>query len=88
MELTFSYLDSPHCMPKLFKLQNVELTSVQGSRPEMLFIKLLLDHSPRLENMIIRPRATTAAEKRLDIAKDIMMFPRASKKAKVVYLDS
>ncbi|XP_076959805.1 F-box/FBD/LRR-repeat protein At1g13570-like [Bidens hawaiensis] len=88
LELTFSYLDSPHCMPTLFKLQNVELTCVHGSRPEMLFIKLLLDHSPRLENMIIRPRATADAEKRHGIAKDIMMFPRASKKAKVVYLDS
>ncbi|KAJ0810204.1 putative FBD domain-containing protein [Helianthus annuus] len=68
-------------------LQSVEMISLEGTRPEMLFIKLLLDQSPHLKKMIIRPRATADAEKRLNIAKDIMQFPRASTKAKMVFVD-
>ncbi|KAI3826795.1 hypothetical protein L1987_00851 [Smallanthus sonchifolius] len=88
LELTSNYLESPHCLNQtLFMLQTVEMISLEGSRPELLFIKLLLDHSPRLENMIIRPRATADAQKVLNIAKAVMLFPRASAKAKMVYMD-
>ncbi|XP_022036598.1 F-box/FBD/LRR-repeat protein At1g13570 [Helianthus annuus] len=87
LELTSNHLESHDCLQTLFMLQTVELTSLEGSRPELLFIKLLLDHSPRLENMIIRPKATTDTEKRYNIAKDVMLFPRASSKAKMVFLD-
>ncbi|KAK9058313.1 hypothetical protein SSX86_023154 [Deinandra increscens subsp. villosa] len=88
LELTSNYLESPDCLHMtLLKLQNVELTSLEGSKPELLFIKFLLNHAPHLENMIIRPRATADAEKMLNIAKDVMMFPRASRKAKMLYLD-
>ncbi|KAI7742643.1 hypothetical protein M8C21_025531, partial [Ambrosia artemisiifolia] len=88
LELTTNYLESPDCLDQtLFMLQTVEMTSLEGSRPELLFIKLLLDHSPHLENMIIRPSATVDAEKRHNIAKYVMLFPRASSKAKMVYLD-
>ncbi|KAJ0783761.1 putative F-box domain, FBD domain, leucine-rich repeat domain superfamily [Helianthus annuus] len=88
LELTSNYLESHDSLQNLCMLQSVEMTSIEGSRPELLFIKLLLDHSPRLENMIIRPSATVDAEKRLNIGKDVMLFPRASSKAKMVYLDS
>ncbi|KAJ0623489.1 putative FBD domain-containing protein [Helianthus annuus] len=85
LELTSSYLESQYLT--LFMLQSVEMISLEGTRPEMLFIKLLLDQSPHLKKMIIRPRATANAEKRLNIAKDIMQFPRASTKAKMVFMD-
>ncbi|KAM0010726.1 putative FBD domain, leucine-rich repeat domain superfamily [Helianthus debilis subsp. tardiflorus] len=88
LELTSNYIESlDHLDQTLFMLKTVEMTSLEGSRPELLFVKLLLDHSPHLESMIIRPSATVDAEKRLDIAKDVMLFPRASSKAKMVYLD-
>ncbi|KAI3683205.1 hypothetical protein L1987_83705 [Smallanthus sonchifolius] len=88
LELTSNYLESPDCLHQtLFMLQTVEMASLEGSRPELLFIKLLLDHSPHLENMIIRPRATADAQKVLNIAKAVMLFPRASANAKMVYLD-
>ncbi|KAI3826797.1 hypothetical protein L1987_00853 [Smallanthus sonchifolius] len=88
LELTSNYLESANCLPRtLFNLQTVEITSLEGSKPELLFIKLVLNHSPHLENIIIQPTATADAEKRLNIAKDVMLFPRASTKAKMVYLD-
>ncbi|KAI3683206.1 hypothetical protein L1987_83706 [Smallanthus sonchifolius] len=88
LELTSNYLESPDCLNQtLFMLQTVKMTSLEGSRPELLFIKLLLDHSPHLENIIIRPRSTADAQKVLNIAKAVMLFPRASANAKMVYLD-
>ncbi|MFS7906644.1 putative F-box domain, FBD domain, F-box-like domain superfamily protein [Helianthus anomalus] len=88
LQLTSNYLESPDCLDQtLLKLQTVEMTSLEGSRPELLFVKLLLDHSPHLESMIIQPKSTIDAEKRHNIAKDVLMFPRASPKAKVVFLD-
>ncbi|XP_076959798.1 F-box/FBD/LRR-repeat protein At1g13570-like [Bidens hawaiensis] len=87
MELTSSYLQSLDCLDQTqFMLRTVEITSFEGSRPELLFVELLLDHSPHLENMIIQPRATADAQKMLSIAKDVMLFSRASSKAKMVYL--
>ncbi|KAJ0623427.1 putative F-box domain, FBD domain, F-box-like domain superfamily protein [Helianthus annuus] len=86
LQLTSNYLESLD-QKTLLMLQTVEMTSLEGSRPVLLFIKLLLDCCPHLENMIIKPQATTDAEKRLNIAKDVLMFPRASPKAKVVFLD-
>ncbi|KAD5802680.1 hypothetical protein E3N88_14040 [Mikania micrantha] len=88
VELTSGYLEQPDCLKQtLFMLHTVEMTYLEGSRPELMFMKLLLDHSPHLENMIIRPRATADAQKMLNIAKDVMLLPRASAKAKMVYLD-
>ncbi|KAK9058315.1 hypothetical protein SSX86_023156 [Deinandra increscens subsp. villosa] len=88
LELTYDCLkafDSLYQTP--FMLQTIEITPVEGSRPELLFIKLLLNRSPHLESMIIRPRATADAKKIITIAKDVLMFPRASNKAILVYLD-
>ncbi|KAJ0809812.1 putative F-box domain, FBD domain, leucine-rich repeat domain superfamily [Helianthus annuus] len=88
LQLTSNYLESPDCLDQtLLMLQTVEMTSLEGSRPELLFVKLLLDCSPHLENMIIQPKSTIDAEKRHNIAKDVLMLPRASPKAKVVFLD-
>ncbi|KAJ0792606.1 putative FBD domain, leucine-rich repeat domain superfamily [Helianthus annuus] len=88
LELTSNYIESLDSLDQtLFMLKTVEMTSVEGSRPELLFVKLLLDHSPHLESLIIRPSAKVDAEKRHSIAKNVLIFPRASTKAKVVFLD-
>ncbi|XP_042752820.1 F-box/FBD/LRR-repeat protein At1g13570 [Lactuca sativa] len=81
-----SILESLNCLDyKLYQLQNVVITSIEGSKPEMLFIKLLLSHSPSLEKVTIRPSGSSSVQERLDIAKDVMWFPRASPKAKIIY---
>ncbi|KAI7753386.1 LOW QUALITY PROTEIN: hypothetical protein M8C21_020038 [Ambrosia artemisiifolia] len=86
--LTSTFLESPDCLDQTSLMLNyVEMTSLEGSRPELLFVKLLLHCSPHLEKMIIRPAATLDAEKRLNITKDVLMFSRASTKAKVAFLD-
>ncbi|CAH1441149.1 unnamed protein product [Lactuca virosa] len=81
-----NHLESPHCLDcTLDRLQIVEIRHLKGSKPEMLFIKLLLAHSPSLKKFIIIRSGTCAAN---DIAKDVMWFPRASPKAKMIYLNS
>ncbi|GKA87694.1 hypothetical protein Tco_0809458 [Tanacetum coccineum] len=82
------YIGSPGCLGKaLDGLKTIEIVSVEGSRPELLFIKILLDHSLSLEKMIIRPRTTDDPHKMLKITRNVMQFPRASTKAKMLCLD-
>ncbi|KAJ9559055.1 hypothetical protein OSB04_013669 [Centaurea solstitialis] len=88
VEVASDHLESPDCLDQtLNHLLNAELKSIEGTRPEMLFIKLLLAHSPSLNKMTIQPSRTTDASRRLNIAKDVMRFPRASPKAELIYLD-
>ncbi|GJX16865.1 hypothetical protein Tco_0217697 [Tanacetum coccineum] len=88
MEPTSNYLESSGCLGKaLDRLKTIEIVSVEGSRPELLFIKILLDHSLSLKKMIIRPRTTDDPHKMLKIARNVMQFPRASTKAKILCLD-
>ncbi|KAI3674106.1 hypothetical protein L2E82_52626 [Cichorium intybus] len=82
------HLEAPNCLDcTLNRLQTVELTSLDGSRPELLFIKILLAHSPFLEKLAITPTGTSDVQKRFDMSKDVMRFPRASPKAEVIYLN-
>ncbi|KAJ9558616.1 hypothetical protein OSB04_013230 [Centaurea solstitialis] len=88
VEAASDHLESPDCLDQtLNHLLDVDIESVDGSRPELLFIKLLLAHSPSLNEMTIRPIGTIDASKRLNIAKDIMRFRRASPKSELIYLD-
>ncbi|CAH1441145.1 unnamed protein product [Lactuca virosa] len=83
-----NHLESPNCLDcTLNRLQTVEITYLDGSKPEQLFIKLLLAHSPSLDKLTITPSEQTDAQKRFDIATDVMQFPRASPKAKIFYLN-
>ncbi|CAH1441150.1 unnamed protein product [Lactuca virosa] len=83
-----NHLESPNCLDcMLTRLQTVKIECLQGSKPELLFIKLLLAHSPSLQNFTITPSENTDAQKRFDIAKDVMQFRRASPKAKMIYLN-
>nr|KAJ0224643.1 hypothetical protein LSAT_V11C100032490 [Lactuca sativa] len=83
-----NHLESPNCLDFILnRLQTMKIECLEGSKPELLFIKLLLAHSPSLQNFSITPSEKTDAQKRFDIAKDVMQFPRASPKAKMIYLN-
>ncbi|KAL7617369.1 hypothetical protein Lser_V15G03058 [Lactuca serriola] len=83
-----NHLESPNCFDcTLNQLQTVEITCLEGSKPELLFIKLLLAHSPSLDKLTITPSQKTDAQKRFDITTVVMQFPRASSKAKMFYLN-
>ncbi|CAH1441135.1 unnamed protein product [Lactuca virosa] len=82
-----NHLVSPNCLDcTLNRLQTVNIKCFEGSKPELLFIKLLLAHSPSLDKLNITPSEKTDAQKRFDIAKDVIQFPGASPKEKMFYL--
>ncbi|XP_023731543.1 F-box/FBD/LRR-repeat protein At1g13570 [Lactuca sativa] len=82
------HLESPNCLDStLDQLKIVEMTCLKGSKPELLFIKLLLAHSPSLQKFTIKPSRASDVQKRYDIAKEVMQFPRASTKAKMFFFD-
>ncbi|KAJ9559127.1 hypothetical protein OSB04_013741 [Centaurea solstitialis] len=88
VEASSDHLESRACLDQTLKrLQSVKVECFEGSKPALQFIKLLLAHSPSLNKMTILPSGTTDASKRLNIAKDVMRFPRASPKAELIYLD-
>ncbi|KAM0010715.1 hypothetical protein Hdeb2414_s0070g00772481 [Helianthus debilis subsp. tardiflorus] len=88
VEATSNHLESPNCLDQtLDRLRTVQLLHLQGPKPELLFIKLLLAHSPSLEKFTIQSDGTWDANKRFNIAKDVIRFPRASSKAELIYLD-
>ncbi|KAL7616945.1 hypothetical protein Lser_V15G03066 [Lactuca serriola] len=82
-----NHLESLNCLDyTLNELQTVMIASLEGSRPELLFIKLLLAHSPSLKKFTFRLNEVDV-QKRLKIGEDLLQFPRASPKAEVVYLN-
>ncbi|CAH1441124.1 unnamed protein product [Lactuca virosa] len=71
-----NHLESPNCLDcTLDQLQTVEITYLEGSKPKLLFIKLLLAHSPSLEKLTITTSGDLDAKKILAISKDVMRFP-------------
>ncbi|KAJ9558557.1 hypothetical protein OSB04_013171 [Centaurea solstitialis] len=84
-----NHLESSNCLDQtLNRLQTVQIEYFEGSRPELLFIKLLLAHSPSLEELIIKPSGTSSdAHERVNIAMDVTRFPRASPKAELIFLN-
>ncbi|KAL4561326.1 hypothetical protein LXL04_033490 [Taraxacum kok-saghyz] len=84
-----NHLESSNCLDcTLNQLELVEITDLHGSRPEMLFIELLLAHSPSLHKFIITPSRVSMVKKRLAITIDVMQFSRASPKAKLFFINS
>ncbi|KAL7616943.1 hypothetical protein Lser_V15G03061 [Lactuca serriola] len=82
------HLESPNCLVcTLNHLETVDMEYLEESRAELLFMKLLLAYSPFLEDITITPRGVLDALKILDIAKDVMLFPRASSKVKIMLLN-
>ncbi|XP_071711991.1 uncharacterized protein [Rutidosis leptorrhynchoides] len=85
---TLSYLEATNCLDQtLDRLKTINIFRVEISRPLLLFIKLLLDRSPTLEKISITPSLTADANEKYNFAKDVMLFPRASSKAELHYLD-
>ncbi|CAI9262097.1 unnamed protein product [Lactuca saligna] len=86
--LALDHLEAPNCLDYTLKqLRTVEITCLEGLEVELLFIKLLLAHSPNLEKISITPIGALNIRKRFGIAKDVMRFPRASPKAEMIYLN-
>ncbi|CAH1441132.1 unnamed protein product [Lactuca virosa] len=82
------HLESPNCLDStLDQLKIVKMTCLKGSKPELLFINLLLAHSPSLQKFTIKPSRASDVQKRYDIAKEVMQFPRASAKEEMFCLD-
>lgn len=82
-----NHLESLNCLDyTLNELQTVMIASLEGSRPELLFIKLLLAHSPSLKKFTFRLNEVDV-QKRLKIGEDLLQFPRASPKAELGYLN-
>ncbi|XP_071718657.1 F-box/FBD/LRR-repeat protein At1g13570-like [Rutidosis leptorrhynchoides] len=85
---TIAYLEASDCLDQTLNcLKIINIMDVERSRSLLLFTKLLLEHSPTLEKISIRPRATVDVQERYNFSKDVMRFPRASSKAELQYLD-
>ncbi|XP_071718653.1 F-box/FBD/LRR-repeat protein At1g13570-like [Rutidosis leptorrhynchoides] len=83
-----TYWEASDCFDQnLNRLKTINIMHVERSRPVLVFIKLLLNHSPILEKVSIRPSVTVDALEKYNFAKDVMQFPRASAKAELFYLD-
>ncbi|KAJ9558615.1 hypothetical protein OSB04_013229 [Centaurea solstitialis] len=86
--LASNHLESPDCLDQtLNRLQTVQIRYLKGSRPELLFIKLLLAHSPSLIKMTIHPKVCSSLEPHHDIVVGVMQFPRASPKAELIFVN-
>ncbi|KAM7465957.1 hypothetical protein LguiB_013519 [Lonicera macranthoides] len=88
MQQVLNYMEaSGHFdMAVLDKLQTVKLKSCI-SKAALQFAKLLLSHSPSLEQMTIDNRSQSInANEQLRISMELMRFPRASTKAELKYL--
>ncbi|KAL7616946.1 hypothetical protein Lser_V15G03065 [Lactuca serriola] len=86
--LALDHLEYPNCLDYTLKqLRTVEITCLEGLKVEVLFIKLLLAHSPNLEKISIKPIRGLNIRRRFAIAKKVMRFPRASPKAEMIYLN-
>ena len=66
-------------------LQTVMMINFQGSRNELLFVKLLLANSPSIERMFLEEDKNIDPVVRLGISKELMQFSRASTKAKIIF---
>ncbi|XP_027150860.1 F-box/FBD/LRR-repeat protein At1g13570-like isoform X1 [Coffea eugenioides] len=81
-----NYLEEPSRMNQTIDgLQTVKIRYFKGSKPEVLFIKLLLACSPSLEKIYIEEDEKLRLNERLRIAKELMRFSRASTKAEMMF---
>ncbi|KAJ9564722.1 LOW QUALITY PROTEIN: hypothetical protein OSB04_000688 [Centaurea solstitialis] len=82
-KIASDHLESPDCLDQtLNRLRIVKILTFDGSRSSLLFIKLLLAHSPSLKKLTIHTSRTSVAYESLNI---VMRFPQASPKAKLSF---
>ncbi|XP_060185026.1 F-box/FBD/LRR-repeat protein At1g13570-like isoform X2 [Lycium barbarum] len=82
VEAVLKYLDTPSCLERtLDKLEYVAISDFKSSKVELSFVKLLLSRTPSLRRMCIVQRTDID----IDIALELMRFPRASPRAELFY---
>ncbi|KAH0678107.1 hypothetical protein KY284_019192 [Solanum tuberosum] len=81
VEVVLEYLNSSFCLNQpLHGLKDVVMHAFEGSKVEMLFVKLLFARTPSLIRMQVN---VFDLEKGREIATELMDFPRASPKAEL-----
>ncbi|WMV22726.1 hypothetical protein MTR67_016111 [Solanum verrucosum] len=85
-EAVMKYLDAPSCLDQtLNKLEDVSIHIFRRSKVLLSFIKLLFAHAPSLSRMSIKPKNASSSKEELNVATELMRFPRVSPKAKLFY---
>nr|GMD65971.1 F-box/FBD/LRR-repeat protein At1g13570-like [Ipomoea batatas] len=83
--LVLQYLQERSCMSEeINSLQALNMRYFQGSRAEMLFVKLILACCPALERVSFVDKRVEASEV-CNILKELVVFPRASRKAQIIF---
>ncbi|KAG5609994.1 hypothetical protein H5410_021275 [Solanum commersonii] len=86
VEGVMKYLDTPACLDKtLNKLEDVSIHSFNYSKVIRSFIKLLFAHASSLSRMSIYPDKASSSKEELNVATELMRFPRLSPKAELIY---
>ncbi|CAH9104878.1 unnamed protein product [Cuscuta epithymum] len=71
----------------LVMLKTVKIRPFHGYKQEMHYVKSILLKSPVLEELVIMDSCNVNASVSLKIARELMSFPRASPKARLVFMD-
>ncbi|XP_019159980.1 PREDICTED: uncharacterized protein LOC109156583 [Ipomoea nil] len=83
--LVLQYLQERSCMSKeINSLRALKMKYFQGSRAQMLFVKLILACCPALERVSFVDKKVEASEV-CNILKELVVFPRASRKAQIIF---
>nr|GMD63268.1 F-box/FBD/LRR-repeat protein At1g13570-like [Ipomoea batatas] len=83
--LVLQYLQERSCMSEeINSLRDLKMKYFQGSRAEMLFVKLILACCPDLERVSFVGNRIEASEVS-NILKELVVFPRASRKAQIIF---
>ncbi|KAJ7954003.1 F-box/FBD/LRR-repeat protein [Quillaja saponaria] len=67
-------------------VQEVEMFKVEGIKPELEFIKLILEKSPLLQMVHIKPTKAVLLLDEKNFLIELIQFPRASPRTKIIYL--
>ncbi|KAL7171346.1 hypothetical protein ACSBR2_036072 [Camellia fascicularis] len=85
-ELVLNHLEASDCINQMLViLRSMKLSQIKGWKPELLFIKLLLAHSPMLETMFAEHCVTVDVQEGFEISKELARFPQVSPKAAIMY---
>nr|GLL41595.1 F-box/FBD/LRR-repeat protein At1g13570-like isoform X1 [Ipomoea trifida] len=83
--LVLQYLQERSCMSEeINSLQAFKMKYFQGSRAEMLFVKLILACCPALERVSFVDKRVDASAVS-NILKELVVFPRASRKPQIIF---
>ncbi|XP_019159990.1 PREDICTED: uncharacterized protein LOC109156593 [Ipomoea nil] len=83
--LVLQYLQERSCMSEeINSLRFLKIKFFQGSRAEMLFVKIILACCPALERVSFEDKEVEASEVS-NILKELVVFPRASRKAQIIF---